>query len=48
MDKAQGQGIDPSKLDFKSLDVWEKIWNMCMGCPFWHIDFVDPYVDNIM
>jgi len=48
MDKAQGADFDPSKLDFSSLDVWEKIWNMFKGSPDWHVDYVEPYVDNTM
>jgi len=48
MDKAQGVDFDPRDLDFSSLDVWEKIWKMSKGCPKWHYDYVDPYVDNIM
>jgi len=46
MDTAQGQVIDPAKLDLKSFDVWENMWKM--GCTHWHIDFVEPYVCNIM
>jgi len=45
MNQAQEQVIDPTTLEFKSLDDWENMWKK--GFSNWHMDFVDPYVDTV-
>ena len=45
MDKAQGPP-DVTKLDFKSPDVWEKIWKLGSKGAL-YLDYVNPYVYSV-
>jgi len=44
--KPEDIAVIAKQLDFKSPDTWKKIWEM--GLALWHIDFVEPYVDNLI